>query len=1196
RAQVLRLGQDDYLVLWTMHHIISDGWSLGVFLREIVALYQAFAAGQPSLLPELPIQYADYAAWQRGWLVGEALEGQLDYWRKQLAGLPPLLELPTDRPRPAVQSYRGATVTFDVPEEIARGLQGVSREAGATLFMTLLAAFQVLLSRYSGQDDLAVGTPIANRTRAEIEGLIGFFVNTLVLRGDLSGNPSFVELLRRVREAALGAYAHQDVPFEMVVDAVQPQRNTSHSPLFQVMFVLQNNPLRVQDMEGLTLEPVAADAGIAQFDLTLLMQEQGPHLSGELQYNTDLYDRERIERMAAHFQTLLAGIVADSAQPVATLPLLTDAERTQIVDTWNDTAAEFPAERCAHELFEGQAARQPDAVAVEFEGETLTYAELNRRANQLARYLRRLGVGPEVLVGLCVDRSPDAVVGMLGVHKAGGAYVPMDPDYPPERLAYMLADAQAAVLLTQERVLERLPGYGGHMVRLDADWPTIAQEADGNLDNWAVPDNLAYVIYTSGSTGRPKGVQLMHRGLVNLAAVVANQFAITAESRVLQFASLSFDASVSEVWPPLLQGARLYLARREMLLSGGDLLALLQGEGITVVTLPPSLLSVLPAEELPALRTLVSAGEACPVEVARRWSAGRCFLNGYGPTETTVAASYYRVESVPEGTMTIPIGKPIANGRLYVLDAQLQPVPVGVAGELYVGGVNVGRGYLNRPDLTAERFVPDPFGGEAGARLYRTGDLARYLPDGNLEFLGRIDHQVKVRGFRIELGEIETALRELAGVRDVAVVVREDEPGQKRLMAYLVPEGDAPSVGELRALLGQLLPEYMVPSAYVFLDVLPLTPNGKIDRKALPAPEATRQEAEQTFVAPRDELEHQLARIWEELLGVAPVGVTDNFFDLGGHSLLAVRLMAQVEERLGKKLPLLALFQGATVEQLANYLREQEYPRAIPSLVPLKPEGSRPPLFFIHPSGGSVHWYFDLARHLDREQPFYGLQAQGLEADRPLLNRIEDMAAHYVGEMRSVQPAGPYYVGSWSMGVVIALEMAQQLVAQGEQVALLAMLDQGPDIPGPELHDEAEYLQAFFGKQVSLSLDVLRQMTPDDQVAYVLEKLREAKWVSPDITLSQFRHFVYLLKSHAQAWRQYEPKVYPGRITVFRTKHQPPECSQEPDLGWGRLAAGGVDIEQVRGDHNSMLHPPHVRSFAKKLEAYLRRAREGNGR
>ncbi|MFZ5918978.1 MAG: amino acid adenylation domain-containing protein [Chloroflexota bacterium] len=932
RARLIRLGEQEHVALLTMHHIVSDGWSMGVLVAEIAQLYAAFAAGQPSPLPELAVQYADFSHWQRAWLQGEVLERQLVYWKQRLINSPPMLELPTDRPRPAVQTSHGATLSFDLPGELSQALKELGREEGVTLFMTLLAAFQTLLYRYTGQPDVVVGTPIANRTRREVEGLIGFFVNTLVMRTDLSGAPSFRQLLARVREVALGAYAHQDLPFELLVEALQPGRDLSHTPLFQVMLVLDTPPAGPLTLPGLTLNPIDTHSGAATFDLTLSVTDGPEGLGGYFEYNTDLFDRSTIERLAGHLNTLLQGIVAEPDRSVTLLPLLTAAEQQQSLVAWNDTQIDFPDTLCAHQLFEAQVARQPDAVALTFEGQSLTYAGLNARANQLAHYLTRMEVRQGTLVGICAERSPEMIVGILGILKAGGAYLPLDPTYPQERLVFMLEDSGAPVLLTQSHLQERIGEWANqHMtphasrltICLDADWPMVAHEPQTNPESGVTPEDVAYIIYTSGSTGKPKGTLLRHRGLVNLAAWQKKCFDIEPGSKVLQFSPFSFDASVWETFMALANGATLCLARQEVLASGPDLVTLLRQEGVTNVTLPPSVLRVLPVEDLPSLRTVIAAGEACTPDLVQRWAPGRDFFNAYGPTETTVCASIYLCDE--RESAAPPIGRPIANTRLYILDAHLQPVAVGVPAELHVGGVSLAKGYLHRLELTEARFVPDPFSDDPHARLYKTGDLVRYRADGNIEFLGRIDHQVKVRGFRIELGEIEAVLKQHPAVQDGAVVAREDVPGGRRLVAYAVPaDGVELATGELRNFLRQALPEYMVPATFVFLEALPLSPSGKVDRRALPAPEGVRPDLEREYVPPRTDAEHKLAGICAELLGVDRVGVYDNFFELGGHSLLATQFMSRVRQEFQIEVPLRSLFERPTVAELAQEIIESQ--------------------------------------------------------------------------------------------------------------------------------------------------------------------------------------------------------------------------------------------------------------------------------
>ncbi|MDZ7376789.1 MAG: amino acid adenylation domain-containing protein [candidate division KSB1 bacterium] len=872
-------------------------------------------------MPELPIQYADFAHWQKNWLSGEVLEKQLAYWKEKLAGSPPVIELPTDRPRPAVQSFKGSMISKRYSGELLQSLKAFCQKENVTLFMTLLAAFKTLLYRYSGQSDINVGTPHANRNRSELEGLIGFFVNTLVLRTDLSGDPNFKELVKRVRETALGAYAHQDLPFETLVEALQPQRDLSHTPLFQVMFVLQNAPAEKIELPGLTISPVPFESGTAKFDLSLVIFEEENGFTASFEYNSDLFDRSTIERMMEHFGIVLENVMADPEQKVSAVPIMSQAELNEMLYQWNKTQAEFPSHLCMHQWFENLAARNPDAIALTFAGKSLSYGEFNHRANQMARYLNKIGVGREHLVGICMERSIEMMIGIMGALKAGGAFIPLDPAYPPERLDYMITDSRISVLLTQQALVGLVNPHQAKVVCVDAEWAKIAQESDDNLNLEVDPTNLAYVIYTSGSTGKPKGTMLQHRGWCNLGRAQQLAFGQGEGDRVLQFSALSFDASVWEMVMALLSGATLSLTHREMLSTGQGLLQVLQQDEITMVTLPPSVLAVVPDADLPHLRTIITAGEACSADLVARWGKGRRFFNAYGPTETTVCASMFLV---PEGYRNNPpIGKPIANFQLYVLDANWQPVPKGVPGELCIGGAGVARGYLNRPDLTAEKFIPDPFSKEKGARLYRSGDLVRYLPDGNIEFLGRIDHQVKVRGFRIELGEIEAALKDHPDILDAAAIVREDRPGDKRIVAYLIPEtGKELTVGDLRSYLRERLPEYMVPSAFMTLSEFPLSPSGKVDRKRLPAPDLSRPELGSEYVAPRNETEERLAAICAELLNLKQVGVYDNFFELGGHSLLATQFISHIRDAFQVELPLRTLFEFPTIADLAQKVLE----------------------------------------------------------------------------------------------------------------------------------------------------------------------------------------------------------------------------------------------------------------------------------
>jgi amino acid adenylation domain-containing protein len=936
RSVLLRLAEDDHLAALTMHHIVSDGWSMGILVREVTALYAAFAEGRPSPLAELPVQYADFSAWQRSWLHGEVLEDEISFWRQQLAGLPPLLKLPTDRPRPAAQSFRGASRPVRLPAGLIGQARTLSRSQGATLFMVLLAGFQALLARSSGQDDLAVGTPVAGRNRMEIEGLIGFFVNTLVLRGDLagdgSGGPSFRALLGRARETVLAAHLHQDVPFERLVQELTPERSLAQTPLFQVMLVLQNVPAETLEIRDLRLRPVGGARPTTRFDLTLSLEEHDGGLSGAIEHSTDLFDAATIDRLILHFERLLGAALAAPELPAPELPLLTEAERHQALAEWNDTGAGETESLRLHELFEVWAERTPAAPSVLLEGgAAVPYGELEAMANRIAHRLLALGAGPESRVGLCVQRSPEALAALLGVLKAGAAYVPLDPASPRERLAAIAADAGMAILLTQERLAPALAGLADRLVTIDAPAERLADERPERPVCRALPDNAAYVIYTSGSTGAAKGVVATHRNAAHFTRAFARVTGLGPDDRLLLFAPLSFDASVLQIFPPLASGAALVVHPDPRELASHEILALCERSGMTVLDLPAALwrqwVEDVAAQRLAlpsSLRAFLTGGESVSVARLRTWAglAGRplSFLSSYGPTEATVTATVFttwnhRVPSLAGAT--VPLGRPLSGTRVYVVDRALQPAPCGMPGELFLAGAGLARGYLRQPDLTADAFRPDPFAAEAGGRLYRTGDLAVRRPDGGLEFLGRVDHQVKLRGFRVELGEIEAALLRHPGLREAAVVVREDRPGDRRLAAYVVPREreEPPSPAELRDFLIQRLPGYMIPAAVMLLPEIPVLASGKLDRAALPEP--VHAEAGER-VAPRTPVEQLLAGIWSEVLGVEPVGAFDSFFDLGGHSLAATRVVSRIRKELQIDLELRSLFEAPTVAALAE--------------------------------------------------------------------------------------------------------------------------------------------------------------------------------------------------------------------------------------------------------------------------------------
>ncbi|WP_346728620.1 non-ribosomal peptide synthase/polyketide synthase, partial [Corallococcus exiguus] len=1162
RATLLWLSEESHLLLLTMHHIVSDGWSMGVLVREVVSLYGAYRDGQPSPLPELTLQYADYAAWQRQWLREETLETQLGYWRKQLEGAPSSLELPADRPRPAVRSYRGGTHVSMMDARLAGNLEALGQREGATLFMVLMAGFQSLLHRYSGQTDLVVGTDVANRNHAETESLIGFFINQLVLRLRMEGDPTFTELLAQAKQVSMDAYAHQDLPFEEVVRAINPDRTTAHAPLFQVKFVLQNMPVSALELPGLKVSAEGGDPATAKLDLTVLVNPRPDGLVITWMYSMDLFDEPTIALLARRFQRLLEGVVAQKggALRLSQLPLLSEEERKRVLVDWNDTAAPYER-RCIHELISEQAARVPDAVAVVAGDERLTYAELELKANQLAHWLKALGVGPETRVGLFVERRAHALVGMLGILKAGGAYVALDPAHAhmSERVRHVLNDARVQVIVTEEALANELPSQGEFLVSLDAGDGLLESQPEEAPDSGAVPGNVAYVIYTSGSTGQPKGVCIEHGQLACYVAGVSRRLDLPREMSFASVSTLAADLGHTALFPTLCAGGAVHLVDRRTVSDSALMTAYGREHQVEGLKIVPTHLEALLADEaaqalLPRKR-LVLGGDKSEWALVERVHAlaPECeVFNHYGPTETTVGVLAQKVERgvrVP-GAQTVPLGKPLGNVRVYVLDGYGQPVPPGVPGELFVGGESVGRGYLGRPDLTAERFLPDGFSGVAGARLYRTGDRVRWLEDGRIEFLGRVDHQLKIRGYRVELGEVEAVLAQQAGVGECVVVAR-DEAGGKQLVAYAVAKpGVTLEEAGLRDHLAARLPDYMVPSAFVVLEALPLTSNGKVDRKALPAPSRVRTET--SYTAPRTQTEERLAVLWRELLNVPRVGVHDDFFDLGGHSLLATQVVARVRALFEVQLAVIDLFEAPTLEGLAA--RIEAGTSSDSPLVTLRKGGEARPFFCVHPVGGSVLGYLELARRLPPEQPVYGLQVPASGGGET----VEEMATRYLESVREVQPEGPYLLGGWSLGGRVAYEMARQLEALGEQVGMLVVIDASSQDEGPAeeewqgVLEFADHLSKLSGVHPRAA-EVLQQVD-----AVELRSLLEGPApVIPGIeeeACEELRGLWRVFARNRRAARAFVPGSYGGSLVLLRAAESPPDL--EADLGWGRVVRG----------------------------------------
>lgn len=1183
RITLLYFGGIEYVLLINFHHIVADGWSIGVLIREIGILYKAFLEKQPSPLPDLPIQYADFAEWQREWLQGEIVENQLSYWRQQLQDITKL-NLPTDRARPVIQTYNGRRQFLNLPPALSKNINYLSQQENVTLFMTLLAAFKILLYRYTGQENIAVGSPIANRNRSEIEGLIGFFVNSLVLRTDLSENPTFRELLHRVKEATIEAYARQDLPFEKLVEELHPERDLSRNPLFQVSFSLQNTPIEVLSLPELTLSLLEFDPGTAKLDIEFHLWQDLENIKGEVIYSTDLFDDATITRMVGHYQTLLAGIVANPERRISELPLLTNAEREEILIDWNYTTSSSGSIAFFHQLFEAQVEQNPDAIAIGFENQHLTYRELNIRANQLARHLQKLGVIPDTLVGILLERSINTIVAILAIHKAGGAYLPLDPTYPQKRLDFMLQDAGVSILLTNSSQITHHSLPIANVICLDKEWKIISQYSQQNPTSKLTPENLAYVIYTSGSTGKPKGVQIQHRGLSNLALAQKDIFNIQPHHRILQFASLSFDASIFEIVMALSTGATLYLANKESLLPGQPLIKLLRDKEITHVTLPPAVLSVLPKVKLPALETIICAGEICSQDIVKKWANDRQFFNAYGPTEVTVWAT---IAEIKDDSRKPPIGRPIPNAQVYILDKNLQLVPVGIPGELYVGGHGVAKGYINLPELTRNQFIETDF--LPGRRLYKTGDLGRYFPDGNIEFLGRIDEQVKIRGFRIELGEIEALLSQHPAVKKSIVIVQEKAPENQQLVAYIVPQKQVAIAPQIwRDFLKNKLPDYMIPSAFVTLDSLPLTPNGKVDRRHLTSIDISRSQViDKTSVSPRNSTEAALAKIWSEVLRIEQVSVSDNFFDLGGDSLLAIRVMDKIEKHFNREISLSTLFLNPTVEGLANSLRTKIKPLAWSPLVTIQPKGSNPPFFCVHPVFGVVFPYYELAYNLGKNQPFYGLQPLGIDGKKSPLTSIEDMASYYIKALRVVQPIGPYFLGGWSFGGLVALEMAQQLEKAGDKVALLAIIDTLAPVSGNKI-SFWHGLKFLFSTAIRyvwpFLIDYVYLLVPFDNKKRKDMPQESRRRILKELTSSSiFRVF----QANSKAAIAYVPKVYPGKITLFKSSEHGIINERNPTMGWSKLAESGVKVNLVPGNHLTMLRKPNVQVLAEQLRQCL---------
>ena len=1170
RVLLIKRNKEEIILILSLHHIVTDGWSTGIILHNISTFYQKLTDNSSQFLKPLTVQYADYAAWQRELLQGQLLKSQISYWREQLADLP-VLELHTDQPRPAQMSYKGAVEYFTIPSTLVSQLKILAKEEHATLFMVLLAAYQVLLMRYSGQADFAVGTPIAGRNRPELENLVGFFVNTLVLRANLSRNPGFREAISRTRSQTLAAWHHQELPFEKLVEVLNPIRDLSRHPLFQVMFTLQNSPEENLSLPGMDVEPFDLHTGTAKFDLSLSLANITGEFKGRFEYATDLFSASRIQSMSRHFLSLLENIVSNSESSVWTLPLLTKAEQQMILLDWNKTAQSYPKDKTLSLLFEEQVNLYPNSVAVVFGKQKISFQELNQRANQLAFYLKQSGVEQDSKVALCVERSIDMTIAMLAILKAGGAYVPLDPDYPKERLAMMLKDSKPVIILTHTSISSLLPENKIRTINLDTQQNEWSHKTNRNLNLQMSAKNLAYIIYTSGSTGKPKGVMVTHQAITRL---VKNQNYINLDSKTIiaQVANVSFDAATFEIWGALLNGGHFVILDRAISLNPEKFITSLQDAKINTLFLTTALFNELiryRADAFKTVNTVLFGGEACDPQFVSRCleNTPGHLVHVYGPTESTTFATWYEVKPLSGTHTTFPIGQPVANTQCFILDHHNNPVPPGIPGELYIGGDGLARGYQNQDKLTAEKFIEHPF--VKGRRLYRTGDKVCWRDDGNIEFLGRMDHQVKLRGFRIEPGEIEALLNTHTSVSDSIVILREDRPGDKRLVAYATIKEQI--TGEqLLSFLKSSLPNYMMPTAVVIQDTLPLTSNGKIDRKALPKPNY--QISTNDAIKPRNQVEKQLQAIWKEILGAEIIGIRDNFFDSGGHSLLVVTLLEHIEQKFNCRLHINSLWYNAgTIEQQAEIIQSKDHAGRTEPVILIQKGGHQLPVFCIHTiGGGNLFHYEDLALHLKNERSIYGLQARGVDGTEAPDHSVESMASYCIKNMRSIQPIGPYILCGFSSGGTVAFEMSRQLQKDGETVARLFLIDSFSPLHRYSVAQKASKLWKIIKHKKYRELQ---------EIIY--------HWSLNILDMKHRRQLKALGEAHRWGLWNYQPGVYDGDIIYFEAIGDSSRI-QAAYTGWKELITGEIVLEQISGTHGLMVKEPHVSELANQLQKYLK--------
>jgi amino acid adenylation domain-containing protein len=1204
RANLIKVDKDDHILVATMHHIASDGWSLSVLVKEVIALYEGHLANVQTTLPALPVQYADYAIWQRKYLQGELLDNKLSYWKTKLKNVA-TLQLPSDYNRPTVPSSRGAKVGRKIDNELSARLLSLAHQQGTTLYMTLLAVFKVLLYRYSGQEDICVGTPIAGRNRQELEGLIGFFVNTLAMRSQLRADMSFNELLQDVKTTTLEAYSHEDVPFEKVVDTVVKVRDRSRNPLFQVMFILQNTPdVPELKLGGLTLSGEGNQRTTSQFDITFVVNETSSGIQLSVEYSTDLYREATIDRMISHYINLLSSIVTSPAVSVSHLRMLTEREEQTLLESFNETAAEFPNNKSIIDLFETQVEKRPEAVAVVFDEERLTYSELNRRSNQVAHFLQKQGITAETLVPICVERSLEMLIGILGIMKAGGTYVPIDPDYPADRISYMLEDSGAELALSSKSSREKLGAASIRIITLDEDWAEIAKEKDSNPTTRVSADQLAYVIYTSGSTGKPKGVMIEHGSVVNLLVSIAKEVDFTVSSKFLSVTTYSFDICYLELFVPLISGAELVIVPRETASDGFRLMESLATQRPTHMQATPSTWQMLADGDWKNEEhvKMLIGGEAVKEGIKDYLAGIGEVWNVYGPTETTIWSAIKKLS----GDEKVTIGKPLSNTQIYIISSENELNPVGVNGEICIGGAGLARGYWRRPELTAEKFIEDPFTKNNAVRLYRTGDLGRWLPDGNIECLGRIDDQVKIRGYRIELGEIDSVLNQIEQVKLGVVVAKADTNGNKRLVGYVVPK-ETFDKQAIQSYLATKLPEFMVPALWVELDQIPLTANGKIDRKALPDPGLAEVTAE--YTAPRNNNELVLTNIWQRLLGIERVGIYDDFFELGGHSLLAMRMIANIRKSLGIGLPIGDVFVYPNIAGLAKRL-ESEHKNTVPLLIPMKTTGNKPALYIVCGSGGTVLKFANFVKMLDEDQPVYGLQQPTDSNDlKDIPNTTEGIAEMYVNAILKQNPNGPYALSGHCFGGKIAIEMAKQLKAIGKKVSLVALFDvytqDVDDIVVAKINNYYN-IGVIIRKGFSKILLKAKFETflllkhPKQSLQYKIRKLKSLlRMEETDIGELEVE-FNKVTDIFKMASVKYQMNPYDGEILVFYAKerhyfsdwnrgilYKKMSVSDDRKYSWKKYVKS-VKVYEIDGEHSTIFDPKNAAEFSRILQQHLK--------